>query len=319
MAVGAAEAVAPGVLGPGFGIGIGFGRPGGSAGAASRVALLSAADLADFRDRFGQSAGVAVVGLTGATPQVLGDARTPYAWSTSKVLVVAALVRDVGGAANLTDEQRELVTAALAASDNESAALLMAELEARHGDLDGALAVLTDLLRAAGDDHTTAAATDDYSTGETVWGLSEQARFLGAVTRGCLLDQESTRYLLTEMGGVIEEQRWGLGEVGSDAFKGGWDVDDEDLLYVRQVGLLTAADGHPYVVALSARTPIPEAPVPPADEPAADFEGKWGGKDGEWPSQGGFDYTFTGSEDLAGEVAAWVQQRVATAPRPTPC
>lgn len=301
------------------GVGIDAARLGGTSGSAAASGLLSSADVADFRERFGESAGVAVVALNGAQPQVLGDARTPYAWSTSKLLVVVALVRDVGGANNLTEEQRELVTAALGASDNESAALLMAELEARHEDLSGALAVLTGVLRAAGDDHTTASATDDYSTGETVWALSEQARFLGAVTRGCLLDPDSTRYLLAEMGGVIEEQRWGLGEVGSRAFKGGWDVDDEDLLYVRQVGLLQAGDGHDYVVALSARTPIPEAELPTTADPAAEFAGEWREGQGEWPSLEGFDYTFTSSEELAGAVGRWVRQRVDTAPEPAPC
>lgn len=281
--------------------------------------VLSAADLADFRARFGESAGLAIVALDGSAAQFVGDSRTPYAWSTSKVLVVATLLREVGAVSALTDEQRELVTAALSASDNESAALLMAEIEDRRGGFDAGLAALTDVLRTVGDTTTTASATDDYSTGETVWPLSAQAEFVAQLRRGCLLDPTSRDYLFAEMAGVIEEQQWGLGEVGSPAYKGGWDVDDDDLLYVRQVGVLRTPDGVEYVVGLSARTPIAAPTAPASPDPTADFDQEWADVGDAWVSDDGEDISFASSEQLAGDVARWVVEHVTSAPTPKPC
>ena len=54
----------------------------------------------------------------------VGDSRAPYAWSTAKILIVAQTLLDSGGPNNLTEEQRSLISSALASSDNEAAAAL---------------------------------------------------------------------------------------------------------------------------------------------------------------------------------------------------
>lgn len=272
--------------------------------------LLSSADLADFQRRFGSSAEVALVGLHGGPPDVVGDTRTPYSWSTAKVLVVATLLRQAHGPAGLDEQQRADVTAALSASDNDAVAELVDGLSGPDVNLDTALAAVTGTLRASGDTSTTATATDDYSIGETVWPLANQAEFLAAVTRGCVLDEASRDYLLAEMGGVIPEQRWGLGQAGALAFKGGWDIDDEDLAYVRQVGLMQAPDGNHCVAAISARVPQTSAPK------AQSFDEAMAADQSELDDS---EYQFADAKRRADEVATWVVQHVHTAPPATPC
>ncbi len=81
-----------------------------------------------------------------------------------------------------------------------------------------------------------------------------------------MLPPNATALLLETMGEVVDVQRWGIGQAGSPAFKGGWDYDDEGRAYVRQVGLMTTADGNQYAVAISVRG------APEDGEGQSDFE-----------------------------------------------
>ena len=263
-----------------------IGRPPRASGTTT---VLSEQDLQEFEDRYGDSAAVAVAGLDGADVSGTGDNRAPYAWSTAKLLLVAQTLQDAGGPSGLSDEQRSLISRSLSASDNEAAAELHRQLAATHGGLAGAADAMDGLLRKAGDRSTIVSTVgrDTYSTyGQTLWPVSEQARFMAAIARGCVLDADSTTFLRDQMGQVVTEQRWGIGEVGSSAFKGGWGPDPDGRYLVRQVGLVPAGDGAPYAVAITAR---------PADG------------------------TFEGGQQLAGDVAHWLQQHVDTAPTPKGC
>lgn len=218
--------------------------------------LLSSEDLSGFAEDFGDSAAVSVQDLTGGQAVRTGDTRTPYAWSTIKVLIVARVLADAGGPGGLTAEQRALVERALSRSDNDAAAALYRELEARHGGLTGAARAMDQVLRDSGDDATRVSTVgrDGFSTyGQTRWTVGAQTRFLAALARHCILTPDSDEYILEAMSGAVSDQRWGLGHVDSPAFKGGWGPDPDGRYLVRQFGLVAAPDGHRYVVALTGR------------------------------------------------------------------
>lgn len=250
--------------------------------------LLSDADLKAFARRFGDRVDLAVVGLGDREPVGRASAGEPYAWSTIKVVIVARLLRDVGGPDGLTPQQRASVRAALGASDNEAAAQLYEELERRHGGLTGAARAMGDVLRDAGDTTTKVSTEgrDSFSTyGQTRWPVTEQARFMAALERGCVLDRSSTAFLLQEMGDVIPEQRWGLGIIGAPSFKGGWGPDPDGTYRVEQMGVV-GEPGQRYAVAVAAR-----------------------------PDDG----TFESGIAVLNEAVDWVSRRVTSVPEPLPC
>ena len=184
--------------------------------------LLSEESLREFQSRYGDSASISVAGMDGTSSPTVGDSRAPYAWSTAKILIVAQTLLDSGGPNNLTEEQRSLISSALASSDNEAAAALHRQIEAGHGGLEGAAGAMNQLLRKAGDESTSVSTQgrSTYSTyGQTLWSSQAQASFMSALMRGCVLDGQSTTFLREQMGNVVPDQRWGLGEVQSPAFK----------------------------------------------------------------------------------------------------
>lgn len=254
-----------------------------------RPALLQSADQVDFSAKFGNRASVAVTDLAGAPIVRAGDVRSPYAWSTSKVLIVAQTLRDAGGSAKLTATQRAKITLALAASDNEAAKVLYDQLLARHGGVAATAAVLTTLLRRAGDPTTNVATVgrSTYTThGQTLWSAEMQAQFMSSLARNCLLDAASTDYLLNAMSAPIASQRFGLGTVGALAYKGGWGPDPGGAYLVRQMGLVRTSSGKLAAVAITAR-----------------------------PTDG----TFASGQTLVSQVAAWAATHVGPASAAVPC
>ena len=114
-----------------------------------------------------QPLGSSRVTVVGGDPQMIG-------MSTTKILVLAALLRERGGVANLTAEQRALARAAITESDNRAVLDLFSMLESDRGGLIGASAYMTSLLREAGDRQTSVATGPTppaYATtfGQTVW------------------------------------------------------------------------------------------------------------------------------------------------------
>lgn len=230
-----------------------------------------------------------MVPLDGGPAISTPETGSTYAWSTAKPLIVARLLADVGGPNGLTPAQRQLISASLSISDNEAAAALHRELVATYGSVEGAAAAMAELLVSAGDTQTevsTVGRSTSSTYGQTLWPAAAQAEFLAALARGCVVDPASTDYLVAAMGTVDPSTSWGLGTIDAVAFKGGWGPDPDGAYLVRQMGIVTAPDGHQYAVAVITH-----------------------------PDSG----SFAGGQALVTEVAAWVANNVDTAPAAVGC
>jgi hypothetical protein len=177
------------------------------------------------------------------------------AWSTIKVPIAVRVLEDVGGPNALTAPQRDLISRAITASDNEAAAELFSSLERKHGGLSGASTAVTQVLRQAGD-ATTVVSTqgrDGFSTyGQTEWSLRLQHQFISELVGGCITSAASTDYLLGLMGTVTSDT-WGLGSAGVPAlWKGGWGPGTDGRYLLRQMGAMTIG-GEQVIVTLIVR------------------------------------------------------------------
>ena len=161
-----------------------------------------------------------------AAVTIEGSVSSYKAWSTSKVLVVAAFLDTVcdGDPARATAQQKRWVTAALTASDGDAVVALRGEIPGSPG------AAITSVLRSIGDSRTVA---PDTSQGGMQWTIREQVRFMAALANGKVVSKASSSYLLSSMR-PIGAHRWGLGTIGAGAFKGGWLRSDT---VTRQMGI----------------------------------------------------------------------------------
>jgi hypothetical protein len=189
------------------------------------------ASFVRLQDQIGSEARIAVaVQPLGQGPlQVFGSDPPMLAMSTSKVLILSALLLDKGGPGGLSAEQRALARTAITESDNDSILSLFADLEADKGGLDGASMYATGLLRTAGDDHTvvsTAPVPPGYATtfGQTPWSPSDEVLFFRALALGCVIPRASVSYEVGLMRQIVASESWGMGRAGFTpvAFKGGW-------------------------------------------------------------------------------------------------
>lgn len=216
-----------------------------------------------------------------------GDQSASAAWSTIKVPIALRVLEDGGGPSALPSPTLDQIRRALTLSDNEAAAALFAQLEAKHGSTQGAADAVTQVLRAAGDDETEVSVQgrDGFSPyGQTPWSANDQARFMAGLVAGCVADPASTGYVLGLMGEVTSDT-WGLGSVGVPAkWKGGWGPDPDGNYLVRQMGVLDV-DHSDVVVALSVR-----------------------------PGDG----TFESGQTAASAVAQWLERRVELLPDASP-
>jgi hypothetical protein len=207
-----------------------------SEGARRDFARLSAAS--------GGQLGLAVSGLgRGVAIDRLGRLQGGVAWSTIKVPLAVAAVKQ-GGAAGRSD----LLDRAITASDNAAAEQLWSAL----GPPQVAGRKVQAVLAAAGDAATqvqTARVRAGFTSfGQTSWPLAAQQTFVAALP--CL---EGSDGILALMGRVVASQRWGLGSVGVPArFKGGWGPDPAGGYLVRQMGLLDLPGGRSVAVSLAA-------------------------------------------------------------------
>ncbi|MDO5730423.1 hypothetical protein [Corynebacterium sphenisci] len=181
---------------------------------------------------YGGRMGVALA-LPGGSAARAGDLDGGPAWSTSKVPLAVATVRREGAVG-------PLVESTLTWSDNEGAEALWEGL----GGWAAAGAAVDEVLRDGGDEVTRFA--EDDATGASIpfgltpWTLADQAVFganLPCIDGGEVVSQV--------MGEVVDDQRYGLGEVPGARFKGGWSPDDDGAYFVRQFGLLPARDPGP--------------------------------------------------------------------------
>lgn len=192
-----------------------------------------AADFVQLQRSVHATIGIAIrpVASTGSVV-ILGDWRAGSAWSTIKVPLAIAALRDAG-TAELTAE----VTAAITRSDNAAAEAIWASL----GDPVTAAHKVDAVLRETGDPTTVQSekVRPQFSAfGQTYWSLDDQTRFL-AVT-AC--DPRDTP-VLTLMGEIVPEQRWGLGIIPGSRFKGGWGPSVSGRYLVRQFGVITVPAG----------------------------------------------------------------------------
>jgi hypothetical protein len=143
---------------------------------------------------------------------VEGSVPSSRAWSTSKVLVIAAYLDTVaqGDPGNIPTDTRASIRAALARSDEPA-------IKAIRGEISDPVAAMTRILRSIGDTTTMPRAYE----GTTQWSVREQVRFMAALGNGRVVSSRASAFLLREMQ-PIESQRWGLGTIGAHAFKPGW-------------------------------------------------------------------------------------------------
>jgi hypothetical protein len=231
---------------------------------------------------------IAIQPLGEGSIQVLGGIPTMQAMSTSKVLILAALLRDKGGVQNFTSEQLSLARTAITLSDNDSILALFSDLEADRGGLRGASQYATSLLRKAGDDQTqvaTAPPPPGYATtfGQTAWTPSAEVTFFRALALGCVLPRSDARYALGLMRNIEPSESFGLGSAGFEqvAFKGGWGPEPNDQYGVRQTGIIGSGDSA-VVVSLAA-------------DPVS---------------------TFAAGQSVLNQVAQWLRGELQTIPRP---
>jgi beta-lactamase class A len=190
--------------------------------------------------------GLTVAPLAGGTVYEFGDLREGHAWSSIKVPILTAVMRDEGEA--LDAEEEAWAADALTASDNEAAAALFGRLEDRYGGVVGASQAVENVLRLSGDSSTTVStappppgAVSTY--GQTEWSLFASIQFYGSLVNGCLLEPAGTEYVEGLMESVIPEQQWGLGEAGFPGdwdvgMKGGWGPEADGAYLVRQSGFV---------------------------------------------------------------------------------
>lgn len=157
---------------------------------------------------------------------VEGEVPRQRAWSTSKVLVVAAFLDGLGGdPERMSTDQRRAAIRSLTESDLES-------LRAVRGAIPGgAPAAMTRILRELGD--TTTSPPPELE-GTMIWSVREQVRFMAAVHAGEVVSPAASRFLLDHLQPVASQQ-WGLSGIGATAVKGGWLRADTET---RQMGIV---------------------------------------------------------------------------------
>ncbi len=148
--------------------------------------------------------GVAM-GPPGQPPAVVaGDLTTGSAWSTSKVPVAMAVLREAGGPSGLSSTESEEMRRALTESDNEAALALFAYLESLHGGPEGAAAAVDEILREAGDQTTQVSSVGRDGAA----GLGNLAAGSVAVDGDSIPLRVGTRY---ESRGGVAPTCWSLG------------------------------------------------------------------------------------------------------------
>ena len=201
-----------------------------------------AADFARLETKLHAVAGIAVSAVgNGQAPIMLGDWEHGPAWSTIKVpLIIAALRQE--NPPTVTDA----MTAAITESDNAAAESIWASL----GDPVTAARKVEAVLRQTGDSTTVQSQKvrpEFTAFGQTDWSLTDQARF----TSVAVCDSANAP-VFALMGRVQPDQRWGIGTVPGAQFKGGWGPSPTGSYLVRQLGVLPALNGR-IAVALAAQ------------------------------------------------------------------
>ncbi len=193
-----------------------------------------AADFAQLQPRLHAKTGVvlAPVGAGSQAPVTLGEWTSGPAWSTIKVPLVIAGMRQQN-----TGQVTDAMTEAITESDNAAAESIWEGL----GDPVTAAAKVEAVLRDTGDPTTVQSqkVRPEYTAfGQTDWSLANQALFLSAAACDAR-DQPA----LALMGQVENDQKWGLGTLSNTKIKGGWGPSLSGRYLVRQIGILPTSKG----------------------------------------------------------------------------
>jgi hypothetical protein len=201
-----------------------------------------AADFAQLEAKLHITAGVAVSAVGAEQdPMTLGEWQSGPAWSTIKVPLVIAALRE---------EKPPRVTDAMVAAITESNNAAAESIWASLGDPVTAAHKVDEVLRQTGDPTAVQSqkVRPDFSAfGQTEWPLIEQVRFTSVAV--C---ENANAPIFALMGDVQADQRWGLGTVPGSQFKGGWGPSPTGSYLVRQMGVLTTPNGM-IAVALAAQ------------------------------------------------------------------
>ncbi|MBM6402782.1 hypothetical protein JQN72_00795 [Phycicoccus sp. CSK15P-2] len=156
-----------------------------------------------------------------------GSVSTWRAWSTSKVLVIAAYLDTVvdGDPSKIPSTERGWISAALTRSDGNAVVNIRSKIPGSPG------AAINRVLRDIGDSTTSA---PDRSQGTMWWSPREQVRFMAALAGGRVVSKAASSYLLGQMN-PIPQHEWGLGTIGARTFKGGWLTSSSET---RQMGIV---------------------------------------------------------------------------------
>lgn len=166
--------------------------------------------------RFGGTAAIAY--SDGRTVRVFGDDSARQAFSTVKVPIAIAALRDNPGNA-------PKVRAAITYSDSDAATSLRNSVPA------GAV----DRVIVEAGSRTAAPVTGWW--GSTPWATSQQAKFVANLP--CV---DGSAPVLSMMGQVVAEQRWGIGRGAGVRFKSGW-ANSSDGWLIRQLGRIPTSRG----------------------------------------------------------------------------
>ena len=192
-----------------------------------------AADFDRLTTNLHAAAGIAFGAVgRGQTSMTLGRWQTGPAWSTMKVPLVIAALRD-----HLPPAVTDAMTAAITESDNAAAESLWASL----GDPAAAAGKVDTVLRQA-DDPTVVQSRrvrpEFTAFGQTDWSLADQVRFMSVA-----LCDKANAPIFTLMGRVEPDQRWGIGVITGTRFKGGWGPSPTGKYLVRQMGIVATPNG----------------------------------------------------------------------------
>lgn len=203
---------------------------------------------------------LAVAPLGSGETRSLGGDAAAAGWSTTKVLVLSALLRARRG--RLTGQERAWADSSITESNNESVLALFGDLEQIEGGLLGASSYMQELLRESGDAETIVATAPPpegavTTFGQTLWRPTNAIKFFSALARGCLLSARGTGYVLALMQHIEPSESWGLGSGGftSVAFKGGWGPEPDGAYLVRQSGIIDIGYSRAVTVAIVAFPP----------------------------------------------------------------
>jgi hypothetical protein len=226
-------------------VGVIIGRHIGRHQPAAAVVPAPAALAADFgrlETTLNAVAGIAVSAVgSGQASMTLGDWQSGPAWSTIKVPLVIAALRE-----EKPPKVTDAMTVAITESDNAAAESIWASL----GDPVTAAHKVDAVLRQTGDPTTVQShkLRPEFSAfGQTEWPLADQVRF----TSVAVCDKAEAP-IFALMGHVQPDQSWGIGTVPGSRFKGGWGPSPTGSYLVRQMGVLTSPNGM-IAVALAAQ------------------------------------------------------------------